>query len=79
MDDGGRVVVKEGEAAGDVVKDRAFQADGDEGLGRWLGLGVKHLVKARQQLLHDQRGHSAALQEAHAEKLDDMRVAKGAH
>ena len=79
VDDGWRVAVKEGEAASDVVKDRTFQADGDEGLGRRLGLGVQHLVKARQQLLHDQRGHSAALQEAHAEKLDDVRVAEGAH
>ena len=36
-------------------------------------------MKARQQSLHDEGWQSGAGKETHAEKLDDVRVAEGAH
>ena len=67
------------ETAGHVLKDGALEAVWDVGLGRWQGLGVQNVVETRHQLLHDQCGHPRAGQETHAQKLDDVRVAEGAH
>ena len=36
-------------------------------------------MKARQQTLHYQRRQSRSLEEAHSQKLDNVRVAEGAH
>ena len=36
-------------------------------------------MKARQQSLHDEGWQSRAGKETHAQKLDDVRVAEGAH
>ena len=36
-------------------------------------------MKAGQQSLHDKRRQSRAGKEAHAQELDDVRVAEGAH
>ena len=79
VDDGRTVAVQEGEAAGHVVQDGALQAQGEVGLGRRRRLRIQHVVEAGQELLHDQRWHSRAGQEAHAQELDDVRVAEGAH
>ena len=79
VDDGRRVAVQEREPTGHVVKDGAFKTDGDEGLGRRRRLGIKNVVETGRQLLHDQRRHRRAGQETHAQKLDDVRVAEGAH
>ena len=67
------------ETAGHVLKDGALEAVWDVGLGRWRGLGVQNVVETRHQLLHDQCGHPRTGQETHAQKLDDVRVAEGAH
>ena len=67
------------EASGHVLKDGALEAVWDVGLGRWRGLGVQNVVETRHQLLHDKCGHPRAGQETHAQKLDDVRVAQGAH
>ena len=80
VDDGRRVAVQEREPTGHVVKDGTFQRDGDEGLGRRRRLGVENVVETGRQLLHHQRRYPRALvQEDHAQKLDDVRVAEGAH
>ena len=79
VDDGRRVAVQERQPAGHVVKDGAFQRDGDEGLGRRRRLEIKNVVETGRQLLHDQRRHPRAWQETHAQELDNVRVAKGAH
>ncbi|CAI8020823.1 hypothetical protein GBAR_LOCUS12416, partial [Geodia barretti] len=79
VDDGRRVAVQEREPAGHVVKDGAFQRDGDEGLGRRRRLGIQNVVETGRQLLHDKRRHPRAGQETHAKELDDVRVAEGAH
>ena len=67
------------ETAGHVLKDGALEAVWDVGLGRWRGLGVQNVVETRHQLLHDQCGHPRVGQETNAQKLDDVRVAEGAH
>ena len=71
--------MQEREPTGHVVKDGAFQRDGDEGLGRQFRLGIQNVVETGRQLLHDQRRHRRAGQETHAQELDDVRVAEGAH
>ena len=71
--------MQEREPAGHVVKDGAFQRDGDEGFGRRFRLGIQNVVETGRQLLHHQRRHPRAGQETHAQKLDDVRVAEGAH
>ena len=41
--------------------------------------GIEQVVKTRQKSLHDEGWQLGAGQETHAEKLDDVRVAEGAH
>ena len=67
------------ETAGHILKDGTLEAVWDIGLGRWRGLGVQNVVKTRHQLLHDQCGHPRVRQETDSKKLDDVRVAEGAH
>ena len=71
--------MQEREPAGHVVKDGAFQRDGDEGFGRRFRLGIQNVVETGRQLLHHQRRHPRAGKETHAQELDDVRVAEGAH
>ena len=71
--------MQEREPAGHVVKDGAFQRNGDEGFGRRFRLGIQNVVETGRQLLHHQRRHPRAGQETHAQKLDDVRVAECAH
>ena len=61
------------------MKDGAFKRDGDEELGRRFRLGIQNVVETGRQLFHNQLRHSRAGQETHAQELDDMRVAEGAH
>ena len=79
MDDGRRVAVQEREPAGHIVKHGTFQGGGDEGFGRRRRLGIQNVVETGRQLLHDQSRHPRAGQETHAQELDDVRVAEGAH
>ena len=71
--------MQEREPAGHIVKHGAFQRGGDEGLCRRRRLGIQNVVETGRQLLHDQSRHQRAGQETHAQELDDVRVAEGAH
>ena len=67
------------ETAGHVLKDGTLQAVWEVGLGWWRGLWVQNVLETSYQLLHDQCGHPRVGQETDSEKLDDVRVAEGAH